>query len=227
MPRAIDLEERQQFRVLLNPVRQEIVRLLHLAGRPLPASTVARRLKLSPLAAKGHLEKLAGLGLVEVIRPGYDASDHMGTLYGPANVPDVADPYPFSYFKGEEWRTQREVRRLTAKYFTTEPDGIPGNDDTGTMSTWAVFSMMGLYPDCPGEPYYTLTSPVFDRVTIRLDPRFYGRDELVIQTRDNAPDNIYIRSMSLGGKPLRKYRISHEELLRGGTLTFDLSNEHR
>lgn len=148
-------------------------------------------------------------------------------LYDPANEPDIAYPYLFSYFKGEEWRTQREVRRLTAKYFTTEPDGIPGNDDTGTMSTWAVFSMMGLYPDCPGEPYYTLTSPVFDKVTIRLDPRFYGRDELVIQTRDNAPDNIYIRSMSLGGKPLRKYRISHEELLRGGTLTFDLSNEHR
>ena len=86
MSNVIDLEERQQFRVLLNPVRQEIVRLLHLAGRPLPASTVARRLKLSPLAAKGHLEKLAGLGLVEVIRPGYDASDHKGTLYAPADV---------------------------------------------------------------------------------------------------------------------------------------------
>ena len=86
MPRTIDLEERQQFRVLLNPVRQEIVRLLPLAGRPLSASTVARRLKLSPLAAKGHLEKLAGLGLVEVIQPGSGASDHMGTLYGPADV---------------------------------------------------------------------------------------------------------------------------------------------
>ena len=148
-------------------------------------------------------------------------------LYDPANEPDIAYAYLFSYFKGEEWRTQREVRRLTEKYFTTQPDGIPGNDDTGTMSTWAVFSMMGLYPDCPGEPFYTLTSPVFDKVTIRLDPRFYGRDELVIETRDNAPGNIYIGSMTLGGKPLRKYRISHDELLRGGTLTFDLRKEHR
>ena len=67
-------------------------------------------------------------------------------LYDPANEPDIAYPYLFSYFRGEEWRTQREVNRLLAKYFTTAPDGIPGNDDTGTMSAWAVFSMMGFYP---------------------------------------------------------------------------------
>lgn len=72
-------------------------------------------------------------------------------LYDPANEPDIAYPYLFSYFQGEEWRTQREVRRLLDRYFTTAPDGIPGNDDTGTMSAWAVFSMMGLYPDCPGS----------------------------------------------------------------------------
>ena len=94
-------------------------------------------------------------------------------LYDPANEPDIAYPYLFSYFRGEEWRTQREVNRLLAKYFTTAPDGIPGNDDTGTMSAWAVFSMMGFYPDCPGEPYYTLTSPVFDRVTVTLDRKYY------------------------------------------------------
>ena len=85
-------------------------------------------------------------------------------LYDPANEPDIAYPYLFSRFKGEEWRTQREVNRLLGEHFTTEANGIPGNDDTGTMSAWAVFSMMGFYPDCPGEPYYTLTSPVFDTV---------------------------------------------------------------
>ena len=87
-------------------------------------------------------------------------------LYDPANEPDIAYAYLFSRFPGEEWRTQREVARLLGEYFTTQPDGIPGNDDTGTMSAWAVFSMMGLYPDCPGEPYYTLTAPTFDRVEI-------------------------------------------------------------
>src|SRR3712207_8655719 len=52
-------------------------------------------------------------------------------LYDPANEPDIAYPYLFNYFKGEEWRTQKEVSRLLAKHFTDKPDGIPGNDDCG------------------------------------------------------------------------------------------------
>lgn len=102
-------------------------------------------------------------------------------LYDPANEPDIAYPYLFSYFKGEEWRTAKIVSDLLDKHYTTRPDGIPGNDDTGTMSAWAVFSMMGFYPDCPGDPSYTLTTPRFDRIEITLDPRFCdGRDRLVI-----------------------------------------------
>ena len=138
-------------------------------------------------------------------------------LYDPANEPDIAYPYLFSYFKGEEWRTQREVARLLETYFTTAPDGIPGNNDTGTMSAWAVFSMMGFYPDCPGEPYYTLTAPVFDRVEIAT-----SRGPLTIEAKGAGAGTRYIRSMTLGGKPLRKYRISHDELLGGGTLAFEL-----
>ena len=75
-------------------------------------------------------------------------------LYDPANEPDIAYPYLFSYFKGEEWRTEKIVSELLDKYYTTLPAGLPGNDDTGTMSAWAVFSMMGFYPDCPGDPSY-------------------------------------------------------------------------
>ncbi len=102
-------------------------------------------------------------------------------LYDPANEPDIAYPYLFSYFKGEEWRTQKIVSQLLDKYYTTRPDGIPGNDDTGTMSAWAVFSMMGFYPDCPGSPTYTLTMPRFDRIEITLNPAYNnGRDRLVI-----------------------------------------------
>lgn len=144
-------------------------------------------------------------------------------LYDPANEPDIAYPYLFSRFRGEAWRTQREVSRLLARYFTTAPDGIPGNDDTGTMSAWAVFSMMGFYPDCPGEPYYTLTTPVFDKVTIRLDAKYHGVEELVIEARrSETPAPAYIRSMTLGGKPLGRYRVAHDELLRGERLTFEL-----
>ncbi|MBR4299328.1 MAG: GH92 family glycosyl hydrolase [Bacteroidales bacterium] len=137
-------------------------------------------------------------------------------LYDPANEPDIAYPYLFSYFKGEEWRTQEMVAKLLDKHFTTLPDGIPGNDDTGTMSAWAVFSMMGFYPDCPGNPSYTLTVPRFDSVTITLNPELCGgKDKLVITTEGSGKR---IKGMRLGGKSYGKYRISHKDLTEAGTL---------
>ena len=142
-------------------------------------------------------------------------------LYDPANEPDIAYPYLFSRVKGEEWRTQKQVRELLAKHFTTKPDGIPGNDDTGTMSAWAIFSMMGFYPDCPGEPMYTLTSPVFDSVTI-TDP---SGTKLQIEVEKESPESVYISEMTLGGKPLKDFRISHDRLMQGGTLKFKLTDK--
>lgn len=143
-------------------------------------------------------------------------------LYDPANEPDIAYPYLFSYFKGEEWRTQKEVTRLLKEYFKNNPKGIPGNDDTGTMSAWALFSMMGFYPDCPGSPEYTLTTPTFDKVTIKLDKKYYKNDELIIETKRNNPSDIYIKDMKLDGKPLKKYRIDHKDLVEGNKLTLEL-----
>lgn len=139
-------------------------------------------------------------------------------LYDPANEPDIAYPYLFSYFKGEEWRTQKEVTRLLNKYYTDKPSGIPGNDDTGTMSAWAVFSMMGIYPDCPGSPYYTVTSPVFDKVTLHLDSRYYPDGDITITADRSNATGKYIKSVSLGGKKLNSFRISHKELIKNRSL---------
>ena len=138
--------------------------------------------------------------------------------YDPANEPDIAYPYLFSYFKGEEWRTQQIVADLLKKYYKDTPDGIPGNDDTGTMSAWAIFSMMGIYPDCPGSPYYTITTPVFDKVTIHTDKRFYPHD-IVIEKRKTQAGDQHIKRIELGGKTFGNYRISHQQLVNSGTLT--------
>lgn len=143
-------------------------------------------------------------------------------LYDPANEPDIAYAYLFSYFKGDEWRTQKTVSELLAKYYTARPDGIPGNDDTGTMSAWAIFSMMGLYPDNPGDPSYTLTTPVFDKVTLHLDPKFYPQGDITIETDRTSPSQLYIKSMTLGGKKLNGYRITHKQLIEGKTLRMSL-----
>lgn len=146
-------------------------------------------------------------------------------LYDPANEPDIAYPYLFSYFKGEEWRTQKLVKELLAKYFKAAPDGIPGNDDTGTMSAWAIFSMLGFYPDCPGLPEYTLTAPTFDKVTIQLDTRYYPQKELVITTVRPTSDANYIKGIKVGGKAYKGFRISHDQWVNAGQVEFILQ-EH-
>ena len=83
-------------------------------------------------------------------------------------------------------------------------------------------SMMGFYPDCPGEPYYTLTSPVFDSVEIDTP-----QGTVTIEAERESPDAIFIDGMELGGKQLKKYRISHDELMQGGNLKFKLKNNHK
>ena len=139
--------------------------------------------------------------------------------YDPANEPDIVYAYLFSRFKGEEWRTQKEVKKILDNHYKNAPDGIPGNDDTGTMSAWAVFSMMGFYPDCPGEPYYTLTTPVFDKVSITTP-----QGEITIECE--RPDNEchYIESISLNGKK-SGYRLSHKQLLDNANITMKLKKE--
>ena len=143
-------------------------------------------------------------------------------LYDPANEPDITYPYLFCYVNKEAWRTDYQISRLLAKYFSNKPEGIPGNDDTGTMSAWAVFSMMGFYPDCPGLPRYILTSPTFDKITIHLDNKYYSNKTLVIETERPSADAIYVDKISVNGKYLKNRFISHDDLVNAKTIRFTL-----
>ena len=133
-----------------------------------------------------------------------------------ANEPDIAYPYLFNYVKGEEWRSQKLVQELVKKYFLNTPDGIPGNDDTGTMSAWLVYSMMGIYPLSPGEPKYAITTPLFDKITIQLDSTYYQKEKLVIEREKNGDGSI--SKILLNGKDYKNYFINHNELVNGNKL---------
>ena len=146
--------------------------------------------------------------------------------YDPANEPDIAYPYLFSYFKGEEWRTQKLIRELLKSGYHNAPNGVPGNEDTGTMSAWAIFSMMGFYPACPGDVNYVLTSPTFDKVTIHLDERFYPKGKLVIESKHDTPEAVYVKEVKAGDRKLKGFTLSHEQLVNAGTLRFQLSDKH-
>ena len=137
--------------------------------------------------------------------------------YDPTNEPDIVYPYLFSRIKGEEWRTQHEVKRLLDKHYLAAPHGLPGNDDTGTMSAWAVFSMMGLYPDCPGEPFYTFTTPTFDNIEIDTP-----QGTISINTNCPSTDCHYIKNIKVDGKSANGYRIQHNQLVRAKNIHFNL-----
>ena len=133
-----------------------------------------------------------------------------------ANEPDIAYPYLFNYIKGEEHRSQKLVQQLVKEYFKNTPDGLPGNDDTGTMSAWLIYSMMGFYPITPGEPNYTITTPMFDKITIELNSEYYQNKKIVITKETNNNGNI--KKIELNGKELKGYFITHDELVNGHTL---------
>lgn len=142
------------------------------------------------------------------------------------NEPDLAYPYLFNYVKGEEWKTHKQVREIINEEFGNGSKGLPGNDDCGTMSAWLMFSMMGFYPACPGDMDYQITGPVFDKVTIHLDPDYYPGGTFVIETENAGKDNCYIKKTELNGKPYKSCTLNHNDIIKGGTLKFVLSSTH-
>ena len=138
--------------------------------------------------------------------------------YDMANEPDIMYPYLFNYVEGQEYKTQLKVQELLSKYYQNKPAGLPGNDDTGTMSAWAVFSMMGIYPINPGNPIYALTTPSFDKITVHLDNTYYDKDKLVILKSGNGT----ISKITIGNKKLPSFFVTHKELLSSETIEFHL-----
>ncbi|MFV0539930.1 MAG: GH92 family glycosyl hydrolase, partial [Aestuariibaculum sp.] len=133
-----------------------------------------------------------------------------------ANEPDIAYPFLFNYVEGEEWRSQKLVHQLAKQYFKNTPDGLPGNDDTGTMSAWLVYAMMGIYPVVPGEPIYTITVPMFDKITLQLNSKYYKNKSLIIKSEKN--NNGVIKHIQLNGSKHKGYFIGHNDLVNGKEL---------
>lgn len=138
-------------------------------------------------------------------------------LFDMANEPDMHYPFLFNYVKGEEWRAQKETRHLIDTYFKNSPNGLPGNDDCGTMSAWVVYSMMGIYPVSPGNMDYAITTPVFDKITIALDPDFYPGNTFEIVKHTKNKGN-FIQDIHMNGKPLNSFFINHKFVIEGTKL---------
>ncbi len=139
--------------------------------------------------------------------------------YNVGNEPSFLTPSLYN-FAGRQDKSNETIREIIKKHYTTARDGIPGNDDSGSMSSWAAFNLMGIYPNA-GQDYYLITAPHFNKVTINM-----GDDtHLVIKTKDLSKDNIYIQKVLFNGKQLTRSWFSHTEIMHGGTLEFFMGNK--
>jgi predicted alpha-1,2-mannosidase len=145
-------------------------------------------------------------GLIGQYAHGNEPSHHIAYLYNYVNRPDKA---------------QKLLRKIMNELYTTEHDGLCGNEDCGQMSAWYVMSALGIYQVCPGDNQYCIGSPIFDRATINLE----NGNTFTIKTDLNNSKYQYISSATLNGKPYSKSYISHFEIMRGGVLEFDMSDK--
>ncbi len=151
----------------------------------------------------------------------YEKPGWFPEYYNPYNETDLEAPFEFN-FSGEPWMTQRVVRRVLNENYTDTPDGIPGNDDAGEMSSWAVMSMMGFYSVDPASSAYELVSPVFSQVVIHLQKPYAGKT-FTIEASPQPEANGYIRSVKLDGQAHEKNWIRFADVSKGGTLQFLLA----
>jgi len=145
--------------------------------------------------------------------------DHTGNVgqFSMANEPSLHIPYLYNY-AGQPWKTQKRLRKLLQEWFRNDLMGVPGDEDGGGMSSFVVFSSMGFYPVTPGLPVYTIGSPMFEHVSVDLG----NGKTFDIEVRNASAENKYIQSASLNGENLDKPWITHEAIITGGKLVFEM-----
>lgn len=153
----------------------------------------------------GHLNDNAS-GFVGQYAHGNEPSHHVAYLYN---------------YAGKSWKTQKYVHHILTTLYNNTSSGYAGNDDCGEMSAWYIFSAMGFYPVNPASGEYTIGTPLLDESILKLP----DNKEFRIQAERKSPDEIYIQSVKLNGKIYKKYTITHEDIMKGGSLVFKMGKK--
>ena len=145
-------------------------------------------------------------GLIGQYAHGNEPSHHITYMFNHANQP---------------WRTQYWAHEIMRTQYNTTPDGLSGNEDCGQMSAWYIMSSIGMYPMNPASGDYEIGTPLFEEVTINLP----NGHTFVIEAENVSDKNFYIQSATLNGKDFNQTHISHDTILKGGTLHFEMGSE--
>ncbi len=148
-----------------------------------------------------HVEDMAGL--IGQYVHGNEPSHHMAYLYS---------------YAGQPWRTEARLKQIVDSQYRPAPDGLVGNDDLGQMSAWLVFTALGFYPVAPASNQYVIGRPFVERASLALPN---GR-RFTVEAQGLSDAHPYVQAVTLDGRPLARAYITHEEILRGGTLRFTM-----
>jgi predicted alpha-1,2-mannosidase len=138
---------------------------------------------------------------------GNEPSHHIAYLYNWTDQP---------------WKTQETVRMILKNQYHIGADGLGGNDDTGQMSAWYIFSTIGFYPVAPGSPVYQIGSPAVKAAILHLE----NGKTFSIEAKNQSDKNVYVEKIELNGKRLNRLYITHSEIINGGKMVFFMSDKH-
>jgi predicted alpha-1,2-mannosidase len=184
----------------------------------------------APQDIKGMMQLLGGAKAMETqldlifsaktATTGRNQSDITGLIgqYVHGNEPSHHIAYLYNYV-AQPHKTQQKVRQIMDEMYSEKPDGLSGNEDCGQMSAWLVWSALGMYPVAPANEGYAIGTPMFEKVVLHLE----NKQDLIITAPKVSSSNFYIKSAKLNGNDLQKSIISHETLLKGGKLDFEMS----
>lgn len=140
--------------------------------------------------------------------------------YAHGNEPSHHVAYLYNY-AGQPWKTQRIVRTIMDSLYTSLPDGLCGNEDCGQMSAWYVLSALGFYQVCPGEPVYTVGTPLFPSATIHLE----NGNSFTVSAEGTSSERPFVHQATYQGRPLPDPFLHHDSLMAGGILRFTMGSE--
>ena len=140
--------------------------------------------------------------------------------YAHGNEPSHHVAYLFNYGDAP-WKTQERIYQIMSTLYSNKPDGLCGNEDMGQMSAWYVFSALGFYPVNPADGKYVFGTPQFSEIAVNLP----NMKSFVVKAQNLTDQNIYIKKVVLNGKEYDKGYITHQQLLEGGILEFQMSDQ--